>query len=175
MHCTVRVFGNAIAAAILLSQISTTSAALTASQTQINWDARTTIVWPHDGSGRPTHVAQSRAVNVSVWPVNQVDCLASPFITLFIAKDNEPAQLVLGLGDVDGVAEPSEPPYGHPGLLSIELPRMEIDHGRLALALVDVSNRAARDLVREEAEVAAARHRQSLAEHGERRERDRRR
>ncbi len=51
------------------------------------------IVWPHNGAGVPTSVAQSRAVNVSVWPSNAVSCATKPTqtITLWQAKNNEPA------------------------------------------------------------------------------------
>jgi hypothetical protein len=36
------------------------------------------IVWPHDGQGNPTAVAQSRAVNVSVWPNDARFCDQPP-------------------------------------------------------------------------------------------------
>jgi hypothetical protein len=100
MQRTLRIFGIAIAVAMLLASIRTAAAAPTASQTQINWDPRIIIVWPHDGYGRQTGLPQSRAVNVGVRPSNQVDCLAAPFLTLFSAKDNEPAQLVQAVGEL---------------------------------------------------------------------------
>src|SRR3990172_2839261 len=74
----------------------------------------------------------------------------------------EPGQLVLGLVDVDGVAEAGEPADGQTGLVQIELPRVEVDHGRLVFDGVEALDGEAREPVGHEAEVAAARHRQSL-------------
>ena len=50
------------------------------------------VVWPHDGNGNPTSVSESRMVNVSIWPSNQVPCCDEPPIALVIAKDNEPTE-----------------------------------------------------------------------------------
>ncbi|HPL28810.1 MAG TPA: hypothetical protein PLG21_12225 [Anaerolineae bacterium] len=61
---------------------------------------RISIVWPHDGQGHPTSVEQSRMVNVSVWPSNQVACCQNPGFRLLVAKDNEPAQIVYQEGQV---------------------------------------------------------------------------
>jgi hypothetical protein len=54
------------------------------------------IVWPHDGQGNPTAVAQSRAVNVSVWPNDARFCDQPPTneMVLWCGKDNEPLELV---------------------------------------------------------------------------------
>ena len=58
------------------------------------WQPRISIVWPHDGQGNPTSAEASRAVNISVWPQNQVSCTEEPEWGLSMAKDNEPLQLV---------------------------------------------------------------------------------
>ncbi|MDQ4076023.1 MAG: hypothetical protein M3220_07230 [Chloroflexota bacterium] len=60
------------------------------------WERQIAIVWPHDGQGNPASVAQSRAVNVSVWPRNPVACAHPANFTLLVAKGNEPAQPVVG-------------------------------------------------------------------------------
>ncbi len=74
--------------------------------------ARISIVWPQDGSGHQTAVAQSRAINVSVWPTGQVACTATPGLQLLMAQDNSPAAAVGGSGQtiqrtVNGVTFPS--------------------------------------------------------------------
>ena len=51
-----------------------------------------------------------------------------------------------------------------PGLAGIELPRVQIDHRGLALAAVQMPKSPSRDRIREEAEVAAACHREPPAE-----------
>lgn len=60
---------------------------------------RIAVVWPHDGQGRAAPVGQARAVNVSVWPTNQVACASMPNPSvlsprLMIASGNEPARFV---------------------------------------------------------------------------------
>jgi hypothetical protein len=76
------------------------------------WQPHIAIVWPHDGQGNPTTVAQSRAVNISVWPSTQVSCSEYPELGLSMAKDNEPTQLIRSSGQliqrtVGGVTFPS--------------------------------------------------------------------
>jgi hypothetical protein len=82
---------------------------------QSSWYPYIAIVWPHDGQGNPTTVAQSRAVNISVWPTKQVGCSEYPAPgsnALLMAKDNEPTQPVTISGQliqrtVGGVTFPS--------------------------------------------------------------------
>lgn len=52
------------------------------------WYPQIAIVWPHDGRGVPTSVERSRAVNVSVWPTQQVRCDTKANFRLLIAKQN---------------------------------------------------------------------------------------
>lgn len=54
------------------------------------------VVWPHDGQGNQVAVAESRFVNVSVWPSEPVACERPPAlpVALWWAKDNEPAEPV---------------------------------------------------------------------------------
>lgn len=60
------------------------------------------IVFPQDGQGHSTSVAQSRAVNVSAWYPQAMNCnLPDPALTLYyldlrlyMAKNNEPLELV---------------------------------------------------------------------------------
>ena len=57
------------------------------------------VVWPQNESGGGTSVASSRAVNVSVWPVNQTYCDTSRIAfrydaTLYVAKNNDPGDFV---------------------------------------------------------------------------------
>jgi hypothetical protein len=86
----------------------------------ILWDTQIAIVWPHDGQGNPTDVAHSRAVNVSVWPRNQVYCTLHPNeglggvrdFYLGVARDNEPLEQLEDRGElilrtVNGVTFPS--------------------------------------------------------------------
>lgn len=60
------------------------------------FEPRIAIVWPHDGHGHPTAVAQSRAVNVSIWPTDSVRCTPPPdiplssLVVLGVAKNNDP-------------------------------------------------------------------------------------
>src|SRR5262245_47822180 len=68
-----------------------------ASQTTL-WVPQIAVVWPHDGLGTPASVEEARAVNVSVWPRNRVGCTADPRLRLWLARDNEPLQLVPGNG-----------------------------------------------------------------------------
>lgn len=67
------------------------------------WQPRISIVWPHDGQGNPTSAEASRAVNISVWPQNQVGCDENPLaraggtvreFSLWMAKNNEPTREV---------------------------------------------------------------------------------
>lgn len=58
------------------------------------FNSKISVVFPQDGQGRSTSVAQSRAINVSVWPTGQVRCSERPNLTLLIAKDNEPTRIV---------------------------------------------------------------------------------
>ena len=79
---------------------------------QSSWHPYIAIVWPHDGRGNPTTVAQSRAVNISVWPTKQVSCSEYPERSLLMAKDNEPTQPIRISGQliqrtVGGVTFPS--------------------------------------------------------------------
>jgi hypothetical protein len=60
---------------------------------------RIAVVWPQDDEGRAAPVDQARAVNVSVWPTNQVACAAMPNPSvlsprLMVARGNEPARFV---------------------------------------------------------------------------------
>ena len=85
------------------------------------WQCRISIVWPHDGHGNPTSVEDSRMVNISVWPQNQVGCDENPLARadgtvhefyLWMAKDNEPTQRVeipgqFTLREVNGVRFPT--------------------------------------------------------------------
>lgn len=64
------------------------------------WRPRIAVVWPHDGQGNAVPVAQSRAVNVSIWPTDPTRC-ASPsmylyrdLMTLSVAKNDDPAKPV---------------------------------------------------------------------------------
>jgi len=60
--------------------------------------AKISIVWTHDGHGNPVPPSQSRAVNVSIWPNDQIGCSTKPSISLLIAKNNEPTTVWQGLG-----------------------------------------------------------------------------
>jgi hypothetical protein len=85
------------------------------------WQPRISVVWPHDGHGNPTPVEESRMVNVSVWPQNQVGCDENPLARadgtvrefyLWMAKDNEPTREVkipgqFTLRKVNGVCFPT--------------------------------------------------------------------
>lgn len=55
-----------------------TAAAPASVEANVLWAPRIAIVWPHDGDGKQTGVAQSRFVNISVWPANQVSCGSDP-------------------------------------------------------------------------------------------------
>jgi len=63
------------------------------------WYPQIAIVWPHDGQGVPTTVEQSRAVNVSVWPAQQVRCDAQANFQLMIAKQNGLARVAAVAGE----------------------------------------------------------------------------
>lgn len=83
------------------------------------WMPHIAIVWPHDGQGNPTNVAESRAVNVAVWPQTNVpvECEGPPTEptqapVLLMAVNNEPAVRVavtpkLVLRTANGVTFPS--------------------------------------------------------------------
>jgi hypothetical protein len=60
------------------------------------WTPRISLVWPQDGAGHATRAAQSRAINVSVWPTNAVPCDLPPAgaRSLWVARNNEPAEPV---------------------------------------------------------------------------------
>lgn len=60
------------------------------------WMPQIAIVWPQDGKGHQTGVAQSRAVNVSVWPTNQVGCAKAPNppVGLYLARNNDPGDYI---------------------------------------------------------------------------------
>ncbi len=87
-------------AAAVLGLLMALSGASEATAATAMWDPRVAIVWPQDGQGRQASVAQSRAVNVALWPANQVNCSPPPglalsgLVTLAVAKDNEPARPV---------------------------------------------------------------------------------
>jgi hypothetical protein len=93
MHRNVRLF--IVGMAVLAALVTTMGHVEAAPRAVSNWlEPRIAIVWPHDGSGKQTNVANSRAVNVSVWPSNTVTCAApepSQKITLWRASNNEPA------------------------------------------------------------------------------------
>jgi len=69
------------------------------------WQPQIAIVWPHDGQGGQTSVELSRAINVSVWPAEQVRCNAGANFQLMVARQN-------GLARVAAVA-------GEPGMRSV--------------------------------------------------------
>lgn len=50
------------------------------------------IVWPHDLKGQYAPVGQSSQVNISVWPRTAVACTQTTDVTLWMSKNNEPAQ-----------------------------------------------------------------------------------
>lgn len=59
------------------------------------WNPEIAIVWPQDGQGHQTSVQQSRAINVSVWPTNEVTCAPPDLpVTLYVAKGNSPGDLI---------------------------------------------------------------------------------
>jgi hypothetical protein len=84
-----------IGSVALAALMTTMGRAEAAPQSESIWQGpRIAIVWPHNGAGVFTSVANSRAVNVSVWPSNAVRCMdAAPNqeITLWRASNNEPA------------------------------------------------------------------------------------
>ena len=63
-------------------------------------NARISVVFPQDGQGNVAGVAQSRAINVSVWPTGQIRCGDRPNLSLLIAKDNEPTRVIETLPSV---------------------------------------------------------------------------
>src|SRR5438093_390808 len=70
------------------------------------------------------------------------------------------------------MAEPMAPGHRRTRLAGIELPRMKIEHHRLALVRVHMVDAAANQLVRREPEIAAAADRQVDAEHARRADRE---
>jgi len=105
--------------ALLLASVALLAAGdqVALAQGHWQWMPRVAIVWPHDGQGHQTSVDRSRAVNVAVWPENQVNCSSPPTdplqaTVLLMAVNNEPAVPVpvtpqLVLRTVDGVTFPS--------------------------------------------------------------------
>jgi hypothetical protein len=80
----------------LLTLVSSASAWPAADYSNYWTSYAVSIVWPHDGQGNPTVVAQSRAVNVSVWPIESELCDVPPTneMVLWCGKDNEPLEPV---------------------------------------------------------------------------------
>src|SRR5439155_16121651 len=74
--------------------------------------------------------------------------------------------------EADVMAEAMAPGHGRTRLAGIELPRMKIEHHRLALVRVHVVDAAANQLVRREPEIAAATDRQVDTEHARRADRE---
>ncbi len=104
---------------VLLAVLSGVALAAPAAQAQPGWNPQVAIVFPQDGQGHQTGVAQSHAVNVSVWPTNEVSCKApadvppDQRIILSMATNNEPALPIAVTPQwlqrmVNGVAFPSE-------------------------------------------------------------------
>jgi len=87
MRCPRLLFAALLALLVVFLPVGPVAGAPLA--THIPWDPRISIVWPHDGQGNPTPVERSRAVNVSVWPANQVSCTEDPGLGLSMAKNNE--------------------------------------------------------------------------------------
>jgi hypothetical protein len=92
-----------VVGSILLSLVVTTLLPAASAQADTLWDARITVVWPQDGRGQPTTVAESRAVNIRVQPINQVACDDNPLARaggsvhefyLWMIRDNDPAEPV---------------------------------------------------------------------------------
>jgi hypothetical protein len=86
-----------IGVVVLATLIAAAGRVEAAPQAASNWQGpRIAIVWPHNGAGVFTSVANSRAVNVSVWPSNVVSCTEQPSqeIILWRARNNEPAEPV---------------------------------------------------------------------------------
>src|SRR5712691_10486257 len=67
------------------------------------------------------------------------------------------AELALRAVGVDRMAELAEPAHAHLGLVDVQLPRMQVDDGRLLLALIEVLDGESGHRVRQEAEVSASR------------------
>ena len=62
-------------AAVLLTPLVGAAIAAPPTETTHWLGPRISIVWPHNGGGTFTSVANSKAVNVSVWPSNAVSCV----------------------------------------------------------------------------------------------------
>jgi len=119
MFSKAKLFAALLAIALLLAPAG--SAAAQDPDEVHFWQPRISVVWPHDGQGHPTSIEQSRMVNISVWPQNQVGCGEDPLARaggtvrefyLWMAKDNEPAQQVeipgqFSMREVNGVRFPT--------------------------------------------------------------------
>lgn len=91
MKVTVRSFVITVAVLALLSLAVLPVAAQWTSITL----GQIAIVWPQSG-GLGTSVAQSTAVNISVWPTGAVTCATDPGLALKIGLDNNPTTDVGG-------------------------------------------------------------------------------
>lgn len=63
------------------------------------WQPQIAIVWPHDGQGEQTSVELSRAINVSVWPAQQVRCDSDANYQLLVVKQNGLARVAAVAGE----------------------------------------------------------------------------
>ncbi len=103
----------ALVAILLLSAALPAAGAGQSTAVSTAWNATIAVVWPHDGAGHGTGVAGSRAVNISVWPRDQVSCSDAPPATpLWAARNNEPADAIRSDGQFtsrfsNGVSFPS--------------------------------------------------------------------
>ncbi|HHX42670.1 MAG TPA: hypothetical protein GX714_01605 [Chloroflexi bacterium] len=70
-----------------------------ASQQTMTWQPQIAIVWPHDGQGAATSVEESRAINVSVWPADQVRCSTEARFQLMVARQNGIARVAAVAGE----------------------------------------------------------------------------
>jgi len=102
-------------AAALITLIALLVGAGSAAAQQPFWHSpRISIVWPHNGAGVFTSVANSKAVNISVWPSDAVSCETPPEreLVLWRAHNNEPAVPLdmdgeFFMREAEGVAFPS--------------------------------------------------------------------
>lgn len=81
-----------LASLLVLSPLLLQHVPAAAAAGQTLWVPKVSIVWPHDARGNQATVVDAQAVNVSVWPTNQVGCGQSPNppVDLFLARNNEP-------------------------------------------------------------------------------------
>lgn len=115
MKTRVKLLMGITALITLIAGVPAATAAAAGVSFQKAWNTpRISIVWPHNGGGVYTPVAQSKAVNISVWPSESVSCDAAPDqdVVVWQASNNEPAAPVdrdgeLFLREADGVTFPS--------------------------------------------------------------------